>query len=155
MEDFKNVVHVASIYATSAKRKFPVFITIDYKDGRLSITGVEGPRQSGNCYGSCGQCRNIEDWVARQCDVVKLKAIWDEWHLNDMKAGTPKQESILQGFNGDYENRCAFLKDKNLLVDDGYTYGTAWKRVEVPADVLQWLKDLKGGAAEMPAAWAH
>ena len=33
----------------------PVFVEIKYSDGKLSITGVEGPTRSGNCIGSCGQ----------------------------------------------------------------------------------------------------
>lgn len=37
------------------KRNANVFCKIQFVDGKLSITGVEGPLKSGNCLGSCGQ----------------------------------------------------------------------------------------------------
>jgi len=38
------------------KNMLKTFIKVEYTtDGRLSISGVESPRQSGNCLGSCGQ----------------------------------------------------------------------------------------------------
>ena len=62
-------------------------------DGRLSITGVIGPRSSGNCAGSCGQCvdeirdgrPNVDGGWDRQM-LDKFCDIWNEWHLNDMRA---------------------------------------------------------------------
>ena len=32
-----------------------LFCSIEFKNGRLSISGVEGPKADGNAYGSCGQ----------------------------------------------------------------------------------------------------
>lgn len=72
------------------------FIHIQYKGGRLSITGVEGPTASGGARGSCGQIGDhltVEEyapgWDAEK--LAKLAEIWDRWHLNDMRPGCEHQ----------------------------------------------------------------
>lgn len=72
--------------------KYNAFAEIKYsKDGSLSIVGVIGPRSNGDCFGSCGQCVDDirkgtptskwnKEMLQKFCDV------WDEWHLNDMRA---------------------------------------------------------------------
>lgn len=70
-----------------------VFLQIDYtikdKKGWLSIEGVQGPLDNGDCRGSCGQCidvlRNEVTAPASGIDVAKLADIWERWHLNDMR----------------------------------------------------------------------
>ena len=36
------------------------------------------------------------------------------------------------------------LEEADLLIDNGYQYGTAWLREEVPDHVLEWLFSLPG-----------
>ncbi len=53
---FSKVVHPCDVPCGGADRKFPLFCKIEIKeDGQLSISGVIGPRPSGNAAGSCGQ----------------------------------------------------------------------------------------------------
>lgn len=73
-----------------------VKITYDLDSDRLSFIGVEGPRQNGDCVGSCGQIQiNPEDitpadgWTKDMINTFCL--IWDYWHLNDMRAGCSHQ----------------------------------------------------------------
>jgi hypothetical protein len=78
-----------------------LFVTIKVRreDGitRLSITGVEGPRANGDAKGSCGQCVEALDHLARLSPgwdvgmVQRLKTEWERWHLNDMRAGCEHQ----------------------------------------------------------------
>lgn len=75
------------------------FCKIAYEDGRLSITGVIGPKSNGNCYGSCGQCTDeiregtpAEGWTKEMVD--KFCDIWDKWHLNDMRPYCPHQKDL-------------------------------------------------------------
>lgn len=92
-----------------------IFCSIDYREGRLSISGVEGPLPNGDCRGSCGQIdthyrhRNPRDddprsagyaigpediQFASQWDAGlwwDFLAIWKRWHLNDMRAGCEHQ----------------------------------------------------------------
>jgi hypothetical protein len=76
-----------------------VFVKIEFKDGRLSLCGVEGPTRSGDCYGSCGQIsrnsnpvRLNEGWSPAL--VEALFAAWSRWHLNDMRAGCEHQREL-------------------------------------------------------------
>jgi hypothetical protein len=134
-----------------------VYINIKYNDGCLSITGVIGPRPSGNCYGGCGQIdmefahRNPADndkrnnhptptseftwapgWTADMW--LELLDIWNRWHLNDMKSGCEHQRALgWTSYDEHPSEPCPVC---------GYKYGSAWLREEVPADVLEWLREL-------------
>lgn len=96
----------------------PVYCKIEYKEsdaeqkekmirshalkhlgtGRLSISGVVGPRPNGDAWGSCGQisdtireaigCGNFtpnaaQGWTVP--DVLTFLDLWDQYHLNDMR----------------------------------------------------------------------
>ena len=127
-----------------------VFCKIKYTDGRLSISGVEGPKKNGDCRGSCGQIRDhIEitefapGWNTEL--LTKFVTVWEAWHLNDMRAGTSAQEAALKNMpksSNHYTDACAFLEKRGLLVDDGYRYGSEWLREEVPAEILEFLAAL-------------
>lgn len=129
---------------------------IHYKDGNLSISGVIGSKGNGDCTGSCGQ---IDSDIKAELDTIvyasnwsKVKAfefldIWNEYHLNGMKAGTPKQEAFIkewkaQGNTYSYDSACEALKVANLYEDNGYKYGSSWLKVEVPSKALKFLYSL-------------
>lgn len=144
-------------------RNASLYYTIKWDGKRLSITGVEGPRYNGDCSGSCG---TIHDSILRLDSYTeffspesgnrqKFYDIARRWHLNNMRAGTPLQESCLRenGFTGDYESVCNFLQSRGLLVDNGYHYGTKWLHEDVPQDVLKWLYDLPESIDELPPCW--
>lgn len=136
-------------------RNASVYCKVSFNNGKLSISGVEGPLPSGNALGSCGQIDMhlkassfktlASGWTFGK--VQKFLAIWKEWHLNDMKAGVPPQEEAIKewkalGNKYDYEKACEYLKSVNLYEVDGYKYGHAWNRVEVPNVVIEWLEAL-------------
>lgn len=155
-----------------------IFAHIKFSDGKLSITGVEGPKANGDCRGGCGQIvmsglsvdAYAPGWHAQK--VAKLAEIWDRWHLNDMRAGTPAQEREIErrtaaakaeygvdgpalayklGFDSHYSMACAWLNEAGLYDDNGYKYGHAWLREEVPADVVAWLDSLP--ETDLTPAW--
>lgn len=98
----KKVVHIGDIQQDwGARRDMAVFCKIEITDdGRLSISGVEGPLPSGNCRGSCGQIdMHLRD---RQADIrlapswtrpmlARFFEAWKAWHLNDMVPGCEHQ----------------------------------------------------------------
>lgn len=102
MNDFKKIVNPAICdgWTRSGNRvDAPGYCKIEYKDGKLSIIGVIGPRSSGNCSGSCGQCtdefrkgRPINEWNEEM--LQKFCDIWDEWHLNDMRPYCRHQKQL-------------------------------------------------------------
>lgn len=167
-----NFIKTVRLGAVDIGTKVPasVFCAIKFEDGRLSITGVEGPLSSGNCRGSCGQIvMHLKDagrdawadfapgWDA--CKVSLFLIAWDRWHLNDMKAGSPAQEAWLEDNpvsavypESHYKKACSALAAAGLHPDaDGYLYGSAWKREEVPAEVLDFLRNLP--ATDRKPAW--
>lgn len=138
------------------------FCKIAFGDDTLSITGVEGPKRNGDCIGACGQI-NMHDWDITDyangwtADLVtQFRAVWKEWHLNDMRAGSPAQEEFLKANPiTDHLNRysaaCKALADAGLNPDNGYKYGSKWLRVEVPQHVIAFLKSLPD--TDITPAW--
>lgn len=58
MTDFTKIVRLGTLprnHPADDGARMSVFCQIEFKDGRLSITGVEGPRPNGNAIGGCGQ----------------------------------------------------------------------------------------------------
>lgn len=146
-----------------------LFVTIQYENGRLSITGVEGPKKNGDARGSCGQIvmsglrvdTYADGWDAAK--LATLAKVWDRWHLNDMRAGSAVQESYLRAHpvtavypGPHYVKASAVLTKAGLNPDaNGYKYGSAWKSEDVPAEVIDWLFALPVGEADrLPHAWA-
>lgn len=138
---------------TCNRRHISVYARIKYESGRLSICGVEGTLSSGNALGSCGQISQpkIENYASGWTleKVSKLWQVWDRWHLNDVRAGSPKQEKFLREHpvkavypDFHYDKASDALKEAGLNPDNGYTYGSAWLTEEVPEGVLSWLKSL-------------
>jgi hypothetical protein len=165
MSNFEKIVRLGTIRKT---RPAVVFCKITYADGRLSISGVEGPKPSDNCIGACGQIdmhlrgheEDIEPAPGWSIDMLrKFFAVWERWHLNDLTAGSPAQEEFLRthkaewktykacssGIPSYYDWACKVLAAAGLHPDperNGYRYGSAWLKEEVPEDVLVWLHAL-------------
>ena len=79
------------VYANSGNLNYRrAYVKVEFTDdGKLSIRGVVGPTQGGNCY--CGvQCydeilsgRPAEGWTKEM--IEELCNVWKRWHLNDMR----------------------------------------------------------------------
>jgi hypothetical protein len=112
--EFAQVVHPADenvSYNPDRTRFVPIFAKIELtEDGRLSISGVVGPRENGNCAGSCGQIvmsfkeydkrghmslselRPANGWTRPM--IRKFFDVWDRWHLNDMSPMCEHQRAL-------------------------------------------------------------
>ncbi len=150
---------------TYGGRYYSIFCRIELIEGKLSITGVEGPLESGNCLGACGQI----DMHLKASDIVnyapdwntaklnKFLAIWKEWHLNDMCAGSPNQREYLEAHpienhravNNYFMAASGDLTDAGLNPDENYLhngapykYGTAWLSKDLPLGVVSFLTAL-------------
>lgn len=139
-----------------------LFCVIKINDGKLSISGVEGPKRNGDCHGACGQVVmhpwEITEYAPRWDaeSVAKFREVWERWHLNDMVAGSPAQMEFLRvnpvAFKypeNYYDKACESLTAAGLQPDasyvrDGkpYSYGSAWLREELPEDVIAFLASL-------------
>lgn len=176
MEDFEKIVNPGAQDVGRATLA-PVFCRIRYKAGKLSITGAIGPMRNGDCRGSCGQIVGAEineyadGWTPAL--VSEFYAVWNAWHLNNMRAGcehqraekwedvriNPKElpdshanrdERGIMAMRIRPEEHPAGLLCKPCAVC-GYKYGSAWLSEDVPADVLEFLRALPG--SKLVPAW--
>lgn len=125
-------------------RQVSVFIKIEFENGKLSITGVEGPLKSGNCLGSCGQIgkhyseyENL-NWSKgwNKTKYIQFLFLWETYHLNDMQAGCEHQRAL--GWDKDgYDKHPA-----EACPTCGYKYGTSWLKKEIPQNYIDWLFQL-------------
>jgi len=224
-----------------------VFVTVEYSsDGKLSLTGVEGPKPNGDAKGSCGQIIiGFKEYDARGYltldeitpadgwtpeSIRRLFDVWAAWHGNDMQAGCEHQRVIdttrqvevvsyklthnamalrtntrhaaaqaalkgesfnptataralaeLNNWYSDihtlpdadsplfdcYEVSKRETKAVGWLTQDehpdgmlsrpcgvcGYKYGSAWLKMDVPSDVVEWLCGLPTDDP-LPSSWA-
>lgn len=111
----KKVIRPGKVPIYNGKH-YNLFCSIEYKNGRMSMYGVIGPKSNGNCYGGAGQIdmefahRNPADDDRRYSDPIKPDQIqfatgwdsdtwltfldyWHEYHSNDMQAGCEHQRA--------------------------------------------------------------
>jgi len=82
----------------------------------------------------------------------ELIKIWNRWHLNNLRAGSPNQESALRNTKitrAFYPQAIAYLEslglhpDPNCLVNGKpYSYGSRWLKEELPEEVIKYLESL-------------
>ena len=98
----------------------------------------------------CGQCLDtIHRYLKGNELFEKIYRLWKLYNSNDMHAGTKAQEECLKHYfdehrKKDYSAQCDFLEKHNLLVDNGYKYGSAWLIWEIPEEDLKEIESLFG-----------
>lgn len=124
-------------------------VTIKYavydKDNRLSITG----QYRGNG-GQISHLLTLDELIPAEgfeyADLVKLQDIWERWHLNHMRSGTPKQEAFIRehglSSGSNYDEICEALSKAGLLYNEGHKYGSKHLKEEVPLEVIRYLFSL-------------
>ena len=172
MSDFTKVIRIGTLPPSVYGRSANLFCKIEYRGTKLSISGVEGPLRNGDAIGACGQIgmegapREIvlaEGWTTGM--MQQFYDVWDEWHLNDMRAGSPLQTAWIRAHKSEWEQarsagnshyqwakQCladaGLQPDTKYLVkdkegnDQPYSYGSKWLGMPVPPAVLAFLQAL-------------
>lgn len=131
------------IYLKGYKNRRRVFIDMELKHNDknlpcLSISGSVRGHMCGQCLDSIKAARKREGFNYFLFSM--LYDLWKEYHLNDLHAGTQKQEEFLKNTKDihhyDYNICCELLKENNLLFDNGYKYGTSWLYRNIPNEAL-------------------
>lgn len=147
----KRVAYFGKVdYEGAGSNRNTVEVEVKLEDGRLSICGgIWNSRHTD--YLSCGQ--NLETILSLIPSDKRLQSIvrvWRRWHLNDMKAGSPRQERWLREHpigavypKSHYEEACKALAAVGLNPDTEYlhegkpySYGSAWLKETLPAEVI-------------------
>jgi hypothetical protein len=95
-----------------------------------------------------GQCLDtMRKYVEKDNTIFNiLYKMWQRHHLNDCNAGDEVQTKAVKEYTKnnsyDYDAVCKYLDEQNLLVHNGYRYGSAWLCREIPADDLAVIKAL-------------
>ena len=151
-----------------------VFVTVKFTGGKLSISGVVGPKSNGDCKGSFGQINmglTVDDFKSfgkgfNRAQVQELLNVWEKYHLNDMQAGSPAQTAYLERheiqsgqFSGYHQWASYRLRKKGLSPDPSfihngkpYKYGIAWLRIDVPDHAIDFLRGLPA-SDDLPTVW--
>lgn len=114
-----------------------------------------------------GQCIDTlyREYASLRNDALfkEIHDLWKAYHLNDMKAGTPKQEVAIKEFlesrkdapyeERNYDAQVAYLKEKGLLYDtlpngESYKYGSRWLFEKIPEEDLRKIKDIMENGRE-------
>lgn len=94
-----------------------------------------------------GQCLDtLVPYLKDNKLFMKIHRLWKLYHLNNMKAGTPKQEAVVEEYlkdhKYDYKEVCDYLESINLLEDNGYKYGSSWLYAPIPENDLEEIREL-------------
>ena len=164
MEAFDKVVRLGTVPIwEGSSRTMSIYCKIEYRERNsgmeLTISGVEGPKADGNAHGACGQIEMSYKTEAEratikpapkwdQHKIAKFFEVWERWHLNRMRAGTPAQEAWVREhkYPGYPTSHLDWAREglaaAGLEPDGDYSYGSKWLAEEVPEDVLAWLAGL-------------
>ena len=122
-----------------------VQMTLEIKDdGKIvfSFVGTISLREYWQCEDS------LNEYLKGDKLRDEIYRLWEEYHLNDCHAGTPKQERLLKMGRlawvdlSDYTKQCEFLDEYNMLYDDNdgeqYKYWSARLYRQIPEQDL-WI----------------
>lgn len=146
--------------------------TITFKSGKYT-TQADVELNDGAFSASAYLCKGKEEIAGGQCfstvlcEVPELRnnalfmeivALWETYHLNDLHAGTMKQEGYLEQYSkwhggnllsaDNYKEACEVLKSAGLFDDNGVKYGQTWVKWELPNDVVNRIKKVMEGKYE-------
>ena len=148
----KKIIELVKIdYKRIGKKINMVDISIELRDKKghkaLSICGsIWNIRHSDTI--CCGQCLDeINKYFKYNKTFKKIYRLWKLYHLNDMHAGTVKQETFLnengiENWANNYKEVCKILEENGLLYDNGIKFGATWQCWEIPENDLQEIKNL-------------
>jgi hypothetical protein len=136
-------------YNRSGRRINAVDLRIELKESsRGPVFSASGGFWNGQHtdYTSCGQVlEEIASFFKGSKRVQRIVEIWREYHLNDMNAGTIRQEAELAKHTppsggSHYDWACETLMAAGIYEDNGYKYGTAWLYRPIPDEILAEIK---------------
>lgn len=155
----KTIINLPKIdFNNIGKKNCPVELEVKLKqqDGEevFAVCGTVWNHIRTDCY-CCGQCLDtLAEYYPENTLFQQVYRLWKLYHLNDMHAGTEKQEQAIKhakengllGKTYDYYAVCNYLKSIGLYEDSyngkPYTYGSAWLYRPIPDEDLRLIKSI-------------
>lgn len=175
MADTKGIAYVINLGKIDYEGRGKVNLTtieVELFDGNLSLVGNIWNNKTGSHRDIVigGQIQDeLRSLFSDNEKVQHICDVWDRWHLNDMKAGTPEQEELVRSqqqyfrrqryydaagceqiFTGTtydhYGWACELLRAHGLycvqLNGEDYYYGHRWLKEELPISIIE---EVQGG----------
>jgi hypothetical protein len=145
----RKIIELGKIdYNRSGRKNCLATLEISWDGARFTASGnIWNPR--GTYTYSGGQIvEEVCGYFPQNKQAQRILAIWRDWHLNDMKAGSPDQEAFLKANPiadrlNHYKAACDALAAAGINPDPNYThngkpyaYGSAWLKRDIPSDVV-------------------
>ena len=122
-------------------------------DGNFTMSGEIWNTKETDIVAGGQMVNELVKYFPHDTRLKRMVEIWERWHLNDMKAGTPAQEFAIADWlkhNGneyEYTAACDYLQSVGLYtVPDPrdytktYRYGHAWLKEEIPENVKATIR---------------
>lgn len=135
---FKDALSRTLERKTENERTFKVDMELKIDDGKIVFTAC------GWYFWGWGQCLDfMNDYLKGDEVWDRVYRLWKLYHLNDMHAGTPRQEEFIEmGIrSGDllshnYDEVKEFLIKWGMYEDDWYKYWSQWLYRPIPTEDL-------------------
>lgn len=145
----KRKLYLGKISLGGKRKIYPVEVEIELKDTNkgpaFSASGVVWNSRKTDCYCAGQIFDSVKPYLKTRL-FNEVYDLWNKYHLNDMHAGTARQEVLVREYlkthENDYNKVCEYLKENNLYEDEGCKYGAAWYYHEIPAEDLERIKKL-------------
>ena len=137
-------------YNNHGRKENLVTVEVKFENGCFSASGNIWNRLGTDLI-QCGQCINTINQYLKDNKLFNcIYEIWKEYHLNDLTAGSPKQEEYLKNTKTEgYDDNCKKLDQADLLTDNSYLhngkpyrYGSAWLKTKIPSEVQKQIRTL-------------
>lgn len=141
-------------YNQDGRKNCPAELEISWDGKRFSASGNIWQPNRRDCY-SCGQIvEKVAGYFPDNQLAQRILAVWRDWHLNDMRAGSPAQQAWLNANPvsfmcheshytkaGEALAAAGLNPDPNYLHNGApYEYGSAWLLEEIPAEIVSEIE---------------
>ena len=97
-------------------------------------------------YICCGQmCDELPLLYPNNKLVKRLVQIWEKYHLNNLNAGTERQEKAIYNAGKEkagYTEQGEYLKSIGLYFDGDYEYGSKWIFRPIPENIIEEIEQI-------------
>lgn len=151
-------------YFKNGRKNCPVYLEWELKNKENGIVfsmSADVWNHIGSDIYTGGQCVDkVAEFFPNDKRLARMVEVWNEYHLNDLNAGTPKQTAAIKQWKlinkYDYTAACEYLKSIGLYEDfeidglacaggfpedvlsgkRGYRYGERWIFRPIPAEII-------------------
>lgn len=113
-------------------------VSLRMKNGNFSSSGEIWNSKNTDIISGGQNLDEMKSMLKNNSQFNESYDLWKNYHLNDMHAGTERQEKALNDKFGNervgYDAQVDYLKSQNLYEDDGYRYGSSWLKRTIPKE---------------------